>query len=543
MEHTPGALNLGQTTATRIYCGFFIVYFTSPVFIAPLADNHLGQYKTLLISLTVYALGCLALVVSSLPSMLGRGAGLSGLIIAMVLIALGGGGTQAIMRSFIANQYTDRAPREMTLCGTQNHLLQWLRRRVARTCLSKYLPASSKGERVVVDSEITLKFIYNLYFWIGNVGALSAFPCVYIERHHDFAPSYALGLGCIIIALGMLVFGRKCFVNPPQEADVIVPAAKVLSCAVRNGCRMDRADPAYQRLEKSKEVPWSSQFVDELTRALGACRVLLAFIVFYICFDQMQNNLISQASDMDTGSTPNDVLPGMNQVACIIVSPFVEYVLNPMLAKRRIYLKPVTRIAIGFCFVVLSMLHATLVQHYIYASPPCFDHPTDCGDRQSVAQDRPNVWVQAPLYFLIATGEVFAMTTAMEYAEKHAPKEMKVLVQAINMLITGIGSAIALVIAEGARDPYLTRFYGSLAGAMALTTIIFYVVFRNNDNDDIATSPHGSADVEKGNRDATPTPPLTASPFRSRESYLSVPTTIKDEGIELRVIPPCRLRQ
>lgn len=92
MEHTPGALNLGQTTATRIYCGFFIVYFTSPVFIAPLADNHLGQYKTLLISLTVYALGCLALVVSSLPSMLGRGAGLPGLIIAMVLIALGGGG-------------------------------------------------------------------------------------------------------------------------------------------------------------------------------------------------------------------------------------------------------------------------------------------------------------------------------------------------------------------------------------------------------------------------------------------------------------------
>ena len=92
MDHTPGALNLGQTTATRMYCGFFIVYFTSPVFIAPLADNHLGQYKTLLISLVVYALGCVALVVSSLPVMLDRGAGLPGLIIAMVLIALGGGG-------------------------------------------------------------------------------------------------------------------------------------------------------------------------------------------------------------------------------------------------------------------------------------------------------------------------------------------------------------------------------------------------------------------------------------------------------------------
>jgi POT family proton-dependent oligopeptide transporter len=54
----------------------------------------------------------------------------------------------------------------------------------------------------------------------------------------------------------------------------VVPAAKVLSCAVRNGCRMERADPLYQRTQKGKEVSWSSQFVDEITRALGACRVL-----------------------------------------------------------------------------------------------------------------------------------------------------------------------------------------------------------------------------------------------------------------------------
>lgn len=257
----------------------------------------------------------------------------------------------------------------------------------------------------------------------------------------------------------------------------------------------------------------------------------LAFIVFYVCFDQMQNNLISQASDMNTESTPNDVLPGMNQVACILISPFVEYVFNPILAKRRTYLKAVTRIAIGFCFVALSMLYATLVQHYIYMSPPCFDRPSDCGDRLSAAQYRPNVWIQAPLYFLIATGEVFAMTTAMEYAEKHAPKEMKVLVQAINMLITGIGSAIALVIAEAARDPYLTSFYASLAGAMALTTIVFYVMFRNKDRDDAA------ADMEKGSREGTPTPPKSS--LKSRESNLDVkPGPMStDKDMELTPIP------
>jgi POT family proton-dependent oligopeptide transporter len=40
--------------------------------------------------------------------------------------------------------------------------------------------------------------------------------------------------------------------------------------------------------------------VEELTRGLRGCRVLLAFIMFYVCFDQMQNNLISQAGSMKT---------------------------------------------------------------------------------------------------------------------------------------------------------------------------------------------------------------------------------------------------
>jgi POT family proton-dependent oligopeptide transporter len=240
---------------------------------------------------------------------------------------------------------------------------------------------------------------------------------------------------------------------------------------------------------------------------------------------------------MNTGSTPNDVLPGMNQVACILISPFMQYVLNPMLAKRRIYLKAVTRIAIGFCFVALSMLYATLLQHYIYTSPPCFHHPSDCGDRLSAAQYRPNVWIQAPLYFLIATGEVFAMTTAMEYAEKHAPKEMKVLVQAINMLITGIGSAIALVIAEAARDPYLTSFYGSLTGAMALTTVVFYVMFRNKDRDDAAPSSNSAADVEKGSRYTTPTPPNSASGSRELDMDETTGFSRTSKDIELTSIP------
>jgi POT family proton-dependent oligopeptide transporter len=50
-EDTPGALNLGQATATRIYCAFFIGYYVAPLGFSVLSDSYLGRYKTLLLSL------------------------------------------------------------------------------------------------------------------------------------------------------------------------------------------------------------------------------------------------------------------------------------------------------------------------------------------------------------------------------------------------------------------------------------------------------------------------------------------------------------
>lgn len=48
---TPGALDLGQATATRIYCAFFIGYYVAPLGFSVLSDSYLGRYRTLVLSL------------------------------------------------------------------------------------------------------------------------------------------------------------------------------------------------------------------------------------------------------------------------------------------------------------------------------------------------------------------------------------------------------------------------------------------------------------------------------------------------------------
>jgi hypothetical protein len=80
---------------------------------------------------------------------------------------------------------------------------------------------------------------------------------------------------------------------------------------------------------------------------------------------------------------------------------------------------------------------------------------------------------------VLSLSEIFAWVTAIEYAYEQAPKDMKTVVQAVSLLIAGMGSAVAMALTTVSHDPNMVIFYASLASAMAATGLIFYYVFRN----------------------------------------------------------------
>lgn len=135
---TPGALGLGQINATRIYCAFYLFYYTTPILFAVVADSYLGRYPTLLTSVALYCLGCTVLTTTSMTSSLGKGLGLPGLVLSMILIGVGGGAFRAVIVTFIADQHTDKQPETVKL---------------------------KTGEHVRTDYQLTLQYIYNLYYW------------------------------------------------------------------------------------------------------------------------------------------------------------------------------------------------------------------------------------------------------------------------------------------------------------------------------------------------------------------------------------------
>ena len=170
---------------------------------------------------------------------------------------------KAIIVPFVADQYEETAPEIIEL---------------------------KTGEKVITDYQLTLQYIYNLFFWIGNIGSLSWFATVYIERQHGFASAYGLCLGFMVIAAIMLFAGKRWFglfflnfhhittltlvVKIPHKQNVLPQALRISLCAARHGFKMRSASPEYQLDHLNRTVSWSSTLVDELTRGLRACRVL-----------------------------------------------------------------------------------------------------------------------------------------------------------------------------------------------------------------------------------------------------------------------------
>ncbi|CAE6441901.1 unnamed protein product [Rhizoctonia solani] len=121
------------------------------------------------------------------------------------------------------------------------------------------------------------------------------------------------------------------------------------------------------------------------------------------------------------------------------------------------------------------MAYASVLQSFIYRSGPYFDHPGG----------RPNnisVWWQLPPYVIIALAEIFAVVTSLEYAYTRAPPSMKTIVSAMNVVPNAGSALLVYALLPLNRDPLLTWNFACIAILAGISTVVFYWVFREEDN-------------------------------------------------------------
>lgn len=136
----------------------------------------------------------------------------------------------------------------------------------------------------------------------------------------------------------------------------------------------------------------------------------------------MSNNLVSQAGQMRLIGIPNDMIQALNCIACIILGPLIQR-LYPFLAAHKISFGPIARVMTAFLVIGVSMAYAAGVQKLIYTRGPCYNIPLSCAASEGGRKPNDiNVFVQTPIYFILALAEILGFVSAWEYAYAKAPK-------------------------------------------------------------------------------------------------------------------------
>lgn len=442
-EDTPkGLLQLNSTGANGLSYFFQFWCYVTPILGGYLSDTFWGKYNTISVGTGIYLVGMFILFMTSIPSITDRNKALGGFIAAIILIGLATGMIKSNLSVLIADQLPKRKPRVKTL---------------------------KSGERVIEDSNITLQNVFMIFYLMINIGSLSVIATSELELHVGFWAAYLLPFCFFWTGVIVLVLGRKQYIKRPIGDKVIAKSFRVLWILIKNRFNFDKAKPT---MNPEKNYPWSDKFVDEIKRALAACKVFLFYPIYWTCYGQMISSFITQGSMMELHGLPNDFFQCIDSIALIIFIPIVERFLYPTI-RRWTPFRPITKIFWGFVFCSGSMIWSAVLQSFIYKTGPNYNHPLASGSPNHV-----HVAWQVPAYVLIAFSEIFASITGLEYAYSKAPATMKSFIMSIFLVTNAFGSAIGCALSPVSKDPDYTWLFTGLAVASFVSGCLFWLCFR-----------------------------------------------------------------
>ncbi|KAH7890643.1 POT family-domain-containing protein [Phlebopus sp. FC_14] len=478
-----GALGGGQQMSTGLTTFYQFWSYVVPIGGAYVADTYWGRYKTVCWSVAIAMLGHVIMIISAIPGIIGGQASEGLFILSMVVTGFGAGGFKSNISPLVAEQYRRTKP---------------------------FISTTKSGERVIVDPIYTTSRIYMYFYLFINIGALiGQIGMVYAEKYVGFWLAYTLPTAVFFISPLVLWAGYGKYRTSPPTGSVLATAFRIWRYASRGRWSWnpittikqlnsddfwESAKPSKVVGEKPKWMKFDDNWVDEVRRGFKACAVFLWYPIYWLSYNQLNNNLTSQAATMDTHGLPNDVLSNLDPFALIIFIPLCDLVFYPAMVRAGLNFSALKKIAWGFYTGAAAMIWAAVVQHYIYKAGldssyvftnPCGYYAATCVDADGNPLVSPlNVWIQTGAYVLIAFSEIFASITGLEYAFTKAPKNMRSLVMSIFLFMSALSSAIGEAFVALSTDPLLVWNYGVVAVLAGVTGIVFWLSVRKLDREE-----------------------------------------------------------
>ncbi|GAD96223.1 hypothetical protein ATEG_08696 [Paecilomyces variotii No. 5] len=437
-----GALGMGHQAATGMLTLFRFWCYASPVIGAVVADQYLGRLSTILLFSVAYLIGLCILSITSLPTALENGLGIGGFSLAIFFIGLGTGGIKSNISPLIAdqsNRYTDILADEL------------------------------------VDRKMTLRQSYMIFYAAINIGSFSGFLTPYLERDIGFWSAYLVCTCVLVCCLCVIPFLIKELAVRPVKNTIIRDAFWAVSLMV-SYWNLDAAYPSWQSINGKEGIilPWDDSFAAQTRYAVLACRLFVFFPIYWAAEGLFSITMIIQAGQMRDHGIPNDLLQNISTLAVLLIIPLFEWLLFPFLQRLNVSVGVINRITMGFVIAGVAMAYASFLQHVIYSTGPCYEHPR-C--ESSVVDGVPHgnhtsVLFQIPTHILMSMANVLVSVSGFQYAYEIAPLDLKSFVQSLYMLTLAIGSVLGGLFIPAVFDPAMLWLFVVLAFILLFTAFV-----------------------------------------------------------------------
>lgn len=479
-DSTSGALGLGTVASQGLILFNSFWCYVTPLFAAWIADAYLGRFQIICYGVVIAQIGHILLTISAIPGVIDNQRGAEAcFVIALIIMGTGTGVFKASCPVLVAEQIKIK---EQTVIRLKS------------------------GEKVIVDPALTTARTYMWYYEMINLGALAGqLGMIYAEQNVGYWLAYLLPTLVFFLPFPVLYFGRNFYKSEPPNGSVLTQACGALWLGIKNTFSWNPwtfikkygsqefwsySRPSTYRGEvKPKWMTYEDRWVDQLDRGVKACNIFLLFPLYWLCYNQITNNLIVQAGQMDMHGSPNELVSQLDPIFIIAFVLLFQFVLYPACERFNIPFTPIKRITVGFILASFAMVWAAVLQHYIYKTSPCGTHVGDGGyyapDGSECTKLKNSsslsMWVSSGSYVLIAFSELFASVTSMEVAMLMAPKNMRSIVMAIGSFTSAVAAAIGEAFIALSQNPNWVINYGLFAGLSFVGGLVFWLCFYRID--------------------------------------------------------------
>lgn len=477
---------------------FMAAVYATPMIGAIVADRLLGKYRTIVWLSLVYCLGHLVLAIAENS--------IGGMQLGLALIAIGSGGIKPCVSAHVGDQFGKgnwskvqkvfQAFYFIINFGSffSTLLIPWLR--------------NNYGADVAFGVPGVLMLIATITFWIGrhvfvhippnpggHLGLLDTISSTMLFLGTIGIPLFFSGsnsLGVTVLAcLSCLVFGLWVFAERQalQQDDgflaVMMHAVGTLFSG-ENRKRIAEVGPDVSQDSLKRHWMFSSaacRFGEEAAEGPRAVlRIISVFFlvsVFWALFDQHATSWVRQAVQMDRLvfgiQFDASQISALNPLMVMVLIPFNDFVLFPLLEKLGVAMPPLRRMTIGM-----------LVAGFAFASVALIQTAIETSGKGAVSV----LWQIVP-YLIMTQAEVMVSITGLEFAYTQAPRRMKSTIMGFWLLTVSFGNVLAawvttaqgwllpkIMTVDPAEGPGLVQFFWFFAFLMMAAGVLFGVRAR-----------------------------------------------------------------